>query len=77
MKVNVKHGSILGTLGVAFIALKLAGAIDWGWWLVLTPFWGGAALLLCRHAENSFRSTFRLLTLFRIGVGQANAAPLL
>jgi hypothetical protein len=29
-----------------FIGLKLAGFIDWPWWLVLSPLWGGVALWL-------------------------------
>jgi len=36
----------LGALGILFIGLKLAGFIDWPWWLVLSPLWGGAALWL-------------------------------
>ena len=37
---------ILGLLGVAFVVLKLTGFIDWSWWLVTLPFWGGPALVL-------------------------------
>lgn len=37
---------VIGLLGIAFIVLKLMELIDWEWWLVLSPFWGGAALLL-------------------------------
>jgi phosphoglycerol transferase MdoB-like AlkP superfamily enzyme len=33
-------------LGVAFIVLKLTSVIDWSWWWVTVPFWGGIALLL-------------------------------
>lgn len=32
-------------LGVVFVTLKLIGYIDWSWWLVTLPFWGGFALL--------------------------------
>ena len=32
---------VLGLLGVLFIALKLMGHIDWSWWWVTLPFWGG------------------------------------
>lgn len=35
---------VLGTLGVLFVALKLTGVIDWSWWWVTAPFWGGLAL---------------------------------
>ena len=38
--------SLLGVLGVVFVVLKLVGVIDWSWWLVTLPFWGGIAALL-------------------------------
>jgi hypothetical protein len=31
----------LGLLTILFIALKLTGYVDWSWWLVLSPIWGG------------------------------------
>lgn len=37
---------IVGLLGVSFIILKLTGYIDWSWWWVTIPFWGGFALAL-------------------------------
>lgn len=37
---------IVGLLGVSFIVLKLTGYIDWSWWWVTLPFWGGLALAL-------------------------------
>lgn len=36
--------SVLGLLGVAFVVLKLTHFIDWSWWWVTAPFWGGLAL---------------------------------
>ena len=36
----------LGLLGIVFITLKLTGFIDWSWWWVLLPYWGGIALLI-------------------------------
>lgn len=36
---------VLGLLGVVFVTLKLTGYIDWSWWWVTAPFWGGLALL--------------------------------
>lgn len=33
-----------GLLGVVFIILKLCAVIDWAWWIVLSPLWGGALL---------------------------------
>ena len=37
---------ILGLLGVVFIVLKLCGVIDWSWWWVTAPFWGGIAIAI-------------------------------
>ncbi|WLI36338.1 hypothetical protein [Pseudomonas sp. FP818] len=37
---------ILGLLGVLFVGLKLTGYIDWSWWYVTMPFWGGLAVAL-------------------------------
>lgn len=37
---------VIGLLGVAFVVLKLTNFIDWSWWYVTLPFWGGLALLL-------------------------------
>lgn len=37
---------VFGLLGVLFVGLKLTGYIDWSWWLVTMPFWGGIALIL-------------------------------
>lgn len=41
---------VLGLLGVLFVALKLLGVIDWSWWWVTLPFWGGIALVLALAA---------------------------
>lgn len=35
---------VLGLLGVAFIVLKLCKVIDWSWWWVTAPFWGGLVI---------------------------------
>lgn len=37
---------VLGLLGVAFVVLKLTHVINWSWWWVTLPFWGGLALFL-------------------------------
>lgn len=34
---------VFGLLGVVFVTLKLTGFINWSWWLVTLPFWGGLA----------------------------------
>jgi hypothetical protein len=36
---------VLGLLGVLFVGLKLTGFIDWSWWWVTAPFWGGFLLI--------------------------------
>jgi phosphoglycerol transferase MdoB-like AlkP superfamily enzyme len=35
-----------GLLGVLFIALKLTHVINWSWWWVTIPLWGGAAFAI-------------------------------
>lgn len=37
--------TVLGMLGVLFVGLKLTGFIDWSWWWVTAPFWGGLAVV--------------------------------
>lgn len=44
---NTSSGiGVLGLLGVLFVGLKLTGIIDWSWWWVTVPFWGGLALIV-------------------------------
>jgi len=33
-------------LGLIFLTLKLIGIINWSWWLVLLPFYGGITIAL-------------------------------
>lgn len=33
-------------LGLAFIVLKLTGVINWSWWYVLMPLYGGFILVM-------------------------------
>lgn len=46
MSNNSSNGGIdgIGLLGVAFVILKLTGYVDWSWWWVTLPFWGGLVL---------------------------------
>jgi hypothetical protein len=37
---------VAGLLGVAFVVLKLTGVINWSWWYVTMPFWGGLVIAL-------------------------------
>lgn len=45
---NSSSGGIgfAGLLTVALIVLKLTDVIDWSWWWVLAPLWGGLAIFL-------------------------------
>jgi hypothetical protein len=36
----------LTLLGIAFIVLKLCKVINWSWWWVTLPLWGGLVLIL-------------------------------
>jgi hypothetical protein len=38
--------SLIGLTGLAFVILKLTGVINWSWWWVTLPFWGGWGLIL-------------------------------
>lgn len=38
--------SFLSLLFLVFLILKLCGVIDWSWWWVKAPLWGGFAVLL-------------------------------
>jgi membrane protein implicated in regulation of membrane protease activity len=37
---------LLGALFLLFTCLKLTGHIDWSWWWVTAPLWGGFALFV-------------------------------
>lgn len=37
--------SFLGLLFLTFLILKLTHVIDWSWWWVTAPLWGGFAIL--------------------------------
>jgi hypothetical protein len=37
---------VLSVLGIVFIVLKLCNIIQWSWWWVLLPFWGGIAIVV-------------------------------
>jgi hypothetical protein len=44
MKININLG-FLAILGIIFIAFKLAGIINWSWWIVLLPFYFRISLI--------------------------------
>ena len=37
--------NFLGLLFITFLVLKLTHVIDWSWWWVTAPLWGGLAIL--------------------------------
>ena len=48
MTEQVNHSSGIGLGGavfIVFLVLKLTGHIDWSWWWVTAPLWGG--MLVC------------------------------
>lgn len=38
--------TFMGLLFIAFLVLKLTHVIDWSWWWITAPLWGGLALFL-------------------------------
>jgi len=61
---------VVGLLGVAFVVLKLTEVINWSWWYVTLPFWGGLViailliliLLKLRSNEDKKRRAKRQVT---------------
>lgn len=37
-----------------FVALKLCSVIDWSWWLVFLPVYGGVPVVVCLIAALSY-----------------------
>lgn len=50
--------SVITLLGVAFVVLKLCKVIDWSWWWVTLPFWGGLAIALIALIVYGFIKIF-------------------
>lgn len=50
---------VIGLLGILFVALKLTGVINWSWWLVTLPFWGGFVLVVVAIAVVGLIATRR------------------
>jgi len=38
--------SLMSGMFLLFLGLKLGKVIDWSWWWVTAPLWGGAALIV-------------------------------
>jgi uncharacterized protein (DUF983 family) len=47
-----------GLLGVAFIILKLCHVINWSWWWVTAPLWGGLAIAVVLSVVVALLSVF-------------------
>ncbi len=45
-KFQYPAADLVFALIVTPVVLKLMGYIDWSWWYVTLPFWGGAAVVL-------------------------------
>ena len=43
MKISIGFFSLIFLI---FLTLKLCGVINWSWWLITLPLWGGYALIL-------------------------------
>lgn len=56
---------VLGRLGVVFVTLKLVGVIDWSWWWVTMPFWGGPVLVLAVPAIGALGITVHYFLTWR------------
>ena len=39
-------GGLCNMLFITFLVLKLTKVIDWSWWYVTAPLWGGAVVIL-------------------------------
>jgi uncharacterized protein (DUF58 family) len=39
-------GTLFFFTGLVFVMLKLAGVIDWSWWIVTMPWWIGVGIML-------------------------------
>jgi hypothetical protein len=37
---------LFGLMFLVLFAFKLGGIIDWSWWLVTAPLWGGCTMIL-------------------------------
>ena len=44
MKSN-ESNNFLGLLFLVFLVLKLTNIIDWSWWWITAPLWGGFAII--------------------------------
>lgn len=50
-----------GLLTIAFIVLKLTGFINWSWWWVTSPMWGGFTIVLLVSAIVFIISVFQYI----------------
>jgi hypothetical protein len=45
-KITAVNSSILTTMFIVFLILKLTGNIDWSWWIVTSPLWIPIAMII-------------------------------
>ena len=50
--------SFLSLVFLLFLGLKLTGVIDWSWWYITMPLWGGYAVILGLFFLIGFLSLF-------------------
>ena len=51
--------SAVGLLGVCLVVMKIVGLIDWNWWLVTLPFWGGFVVVCACYIILELLKAFR------------------
>lgn len=44
--ITINNTGFLQLLFLVFLILKLTHVIDWSWWLVTSPLWGGMGVIL-------------------------------
>lgn len=50
---------VFGLLGCIFVTLKLLKVIDWSWWYVTMPFYGGLLIVLVVFVVLLFIKSFK------------------
>jgi hypothetical protein len=46
IRVNTGGPSLCSLVFIVFLVLKLCSVINWSWWWITAPLWGGLALFL-------------------------------
>ena len=57
MENQTNKTSLTNLFFVLFVGLKLTGNIDWSWWVITSPFWGGIILsIICQKIIKEVNS---------------------